>query len=183
MTWGELLLLAMGVGMDAMTAAIAVGLTAAYGNRAVRVSVCFAASHAVMPLVGWLTVGSVALSLARISGPVIAVLLSVLGIGRLIEAFHYRMGERPTAHLLLTAFATGLDATTVGVTMALSPPTGVLALPLGGPLGCVVTAAVTFVMCLFGVTVGHRAGTRFGRSALFAGGLLLLLLAICALVS
>lgn len=182
MTWGELLLLAIGVGMDAMTAAIAVGLTAAYGHRRWHVSACFAVSHAVMPLLGWLTVAHLALPLARISGPVIAVLLSALGIARLIEAFRYRMGERPTAHLLLTAFATGLDATTVGVTLALSPPTGVLALPLGGWLACGVTAAVTFGMCLFGVTVGHRAGVRFGRSALFVGGLLLLLLAVRALL-
>ena len=180
MRTGELLLLAIGVAMDAMTAAIAVGLTAAYGRRKGRVSLCFALSHAVMPLIGWWLLDSLATPLARVSGWIIAAVLTFLGVSRLIQAFQYRQGERPTAHLLLTAFATGLDATTVGVTMALSPPIGILSAPWGVWAGCGLTAVITFFLCLFGVTVGHRAGTRFGRSALFAGGLLLLLLAVRA---
>ena len=171
---GELLLLAIGVAMDGMTAAIAVGLTAAYGHKKWRVALCFALSHLLFPLAGWLTVDRFFALLTRIGGPLIGVILMLLAFSRLWSAFRYHREEGGAAHLLLTAFATGLDATTVGVAMALSPPL------VGAVTGCVLTAVVTFLLCLFGVTVGHRAGTRLGRSALFGGGLLLLILALRA---
>ena len=183
MTWVGLLLLAVGVGVDAMTAAVAVGVGLPDKSRktVVLTASWFALSHAVMPLIGWLTVGTVADALEKVSGWAIFVLLLALGVCRIRDALS---GVRETAthgHVLLTAAVTGLDAMSVGVTMALSPPTGVLAYPTGGWLGCGVTAAVTFAMCLIGTALGSRMGERFGRPALLTGGVLLVLLSIRAL--
>ncbi|MBQ3133184.1 MAG: manganese efflux pump [Clostridia bacterium] len=184
MSWWNLLLLAVGVGMDAMTAAVAVGLSIGEKRATdlMKISFWFALAHAVMPLVGWLTVGSVAAALETVSGWIIFVVLLFLGICRIREAFR-KPEETPSGHLLLTALTTGLDAMSVGVTMALSPPTGLLAHPTGGFLGCAVTAAVTFVMCLLGTGLGTRLGARFGRPALLIGGGLLIILSLRALLS
>lgn len=185
MSWMTLLVLAVSVGMDGMTAAIAVGLTIRSRRWSVLIytAAWFALAHAVMPLIGWLTVGMVADALEQISGILIFLTLTLLGLYRLRQTFRPEPVASGSQHLILTAMATGMDAMTVGVTMALSPPTGLLAHPCGGLVGCGVTAAVAFVLCLLGVSLGSRLGERFGRAAMCTGGVLLILLGLRALLT
>ncbi|MBQ8495078.1 MAG: manganese efflux pump [Clostridia bacterium] len=185
MSWMTLLVLAIGVGVDGMTAAIAVGLTirSRQLRTLVNTAAWFAVAHAVMPLLGWLTVGMVAHALEQISGILIFLTLTLLGAYRLRQAFRPEPVAAGSQHLVLTAMATGLDAMTVGVTMALSPSTGMLTHPSGGLLGCGVTALIAFVLCFLGVSLGSRLGKRFGRAAVCSGGVLLILLGLRALIT
>lgn len=185
MSWMTLLVLAVGVGMDGMTAAIAVGLTIRSRRVGVlaHVAAWFAVAHAVMPLIGWLTVGMVAHALEQISGVLIFLTLTLLGLYRLRQTFRPEPASSDAQHFILTAMATGMDAMSVGVTMALSPSTGVMAHPCGGLIGCGVTAVVAFALCFLGVSLGSRLGERFGRIATGTGGVLLILLGVRALLA
>ena len=60
------------------------------------------------------------------------------------------------------AIATSIDALAVGITFAF------LQTPIL-PAACTI-GAVTFILSLLGVVIGHRFGTRFKRKAEIAGG-------------
>ena len=77
-------------------------------------------------------------------------------------------------NLLVMAIATSIDAMAVGVTMALAGRTGLLAPQYGFLLCCLVIALVTFVLCLAGVQIGCRTGDKYGKKAEIAGGIVLI---------
>ena len=77
-------------------------------------------------------------------------------------------------NLLVMAVATSIDAMAVGVSLAVMPHTGMLAGNFGYLLCCAVIAAVTFAICAVGVKIGCKTGDMFGRKAEIAGGVVLI---------
>lgn len=77
-------------------------------------------------------------------------------------------------NLLVMAVATSIDAMAVGVSLAVMPHTGMLSGDYGYLLCCAVIAAVTFVICAVGVKIGCKTGDMFGRKAEIAGGIVLI---------
>ena len=88
----------------------------------------------------------------------------------LISQEQQEVSELSAAAVFFSAFATSLDALTVGVSLcALSADIITIA---------AVIAGVTFLLCMVGFLVGSRAGRHLGRYAGIFGGCVLILLAL-----
>ncbi|MBQ4366146.1 MAG: manganese efflux pump [Clostridia bacterium] len=164
--------------MDAFSVSLANGLSEPQMRRPRRVAVAgtFAVFQAAMPLLGWLCVHT-AVHYFRAVQPFIPwaalLLLCFIGGKMLFEA---RKGETeadtpaaalPPAVLRVQGVATSIDALSVGFTIA-DYGTGMAV------LCAALIAAVTFVICLVGVFLGRRFGTRFAGKAEIFGGLILI---------
>jgi len=165
------LLLAVGLAMDAFAAAVAQGAS----NRpnlavALQIGLAFGLAQGVMPLLGW-GLGQAFGDLIRAIDHWIALaLLGFLGV-RMIREGLAAPDDEPVKKLtgrvlLVTSIATSIDAAAAGVTL----PT--LGAPV--PLACATIGATTAVLSTSGVYLGAVAGNRFGKAAEVAGGLILI---------
>lgn len=186
MPLAPLLLLALGLAMDAMAVAGARGLAAKKirVRDALLVALFFGGFQAGMPAIGWAIGGAFA---ARITGWGHWVTFVVLG-GIGVKMLHEARAEDPDEEaskpppqnafgvklLFVLAIATSIDALAAGVTFALSDVHVVTA--------CAVIGVVTALLSFGGVYVGHRFGTRVGKRFDMLGGIVLIGLGVKALV-
>ncbi len=171
------LLLGVGLAMDAFSVSLVAGLSEPQMRRRKSVAVAgtFALFQGVMPLLGWLAVHTVLELFGVLEQfiPWIALLLLVfLGVKMLLEAKKSRQSEAPAAvltfgALLLQGVATSIDALSVGFTIEHY-------LFFAALTAALLIAAVTFVICLLGVFLGKRFGTRFSGGANILGGVILI---------
>jgi putative Mn2+ efflux pump MntP len=183
-TFPEILVLSVGLAMDATAVAAARGLAAprVRGRDLVMVAGFFGGFQAVMPLVGW--------GLGQRLGPWIHswdrwlafAVFTGLGAKMLWEARSAgaKAGDGGNPDLaartvLLLAVATSIDALAVGVMM----PT------LGAPLGLTVATIglVTAVLSALGLLAGRWLGATLGPRLDLVGGLVLLGLGLRVLLT
>lgn len=171
----QLLLVAIGLGMDAFSVALAVGTTGAGFHRTFRLSWHFGMFQFFMPILGWLA-GQRMLALIRAWDHWVAFgLLAAVGVHMVISSFKPG-AERPKRDptrgwsLVMLSVATSIDAFGVGIGM------GVLGLSVMLP--CAIIGVVAALMTLVGMQLGSRVSRRFGRRAETAGGILLIALAM-----
>lgn len=181
----ELLLIAVGVSMDAFAVSICKGL----GMRRVRwqaavvLGVAFGGFQALMPLVGWALGTQVMWLIEPVDHWVAFALLAVIGGKMLWEAFHEDAdegGEKPgdqrldLREVLVLAVATSIDALAVGISFA--------ALSVDIVPAVTAIGVTTFAFSVVGVYVGHFFGARWERPASVAGGVVLVLIGLKILV-
>lgn len=174
-------LLGVGLAMDAFSVSLANGLNEPDMRRR---KVCiiagvFAFFQALMPMIGWVCVHTIVRyfrSFERWIPWIALVLLLIIGGKMLIEGIRYKEGdgEKPrvgAGALLIQGIATSIDALSVGFTIA---EYGFLM-----ALTCaVIIAAVTFVICIGGLLIGRKFGTRFAGKASVFGGIILIAIGI-----
>ena len=176
MGFWELLVLAVGLSMDAFAVAVCKGLSL----RSLRprhmavVGAWFGAFQALMPAAGWLLGAAFAHRIAAIDHWIAFVLLSLIGGNMIREALSREEEDcdpslAPAAMLLL-AVATSIDALAVGITFAFLQ---VDILPAVALIGC-----TTFAIALAGVWIGQRFGSRFKDRAALSGGMILCLIGL-----
>ncbi len=183
-----LLLIALGLSMDAFAVSISNGilLGRATTSQTIRIAGMFGLFQGLMPMIGYWVADLFAKQIVSIDHWVAFGLLAFIGGKMLWEAFHEEEEAKegdPSRFgtLLVMAFATSIDAMAVGVTMALGR-TGLLEPAYGYLECCAVIAIITFIMCLFGVRLGCCTGSRFGKGAEVAGGMVLIGIGIKILV-
>jgi putative Mn2+ efflux pump MntP len=166
----SLLLLALGLAMDAFAAAVAQGASVRPGAAgAARIGAAFGAAQAIMPILGWMFGLAFSSIIREIDHWIALGVLSVLGVRMIVQGF--RGDDDVPAQrlagwtLLMAAFATSVDAAAAGVTLPL----------LGAPLlvACATIGLTTAVLSYAGVWLGAAAGNRIGKAAEIAGGLVL----------
>lgn len=174
----ELLLIAVGLSMDAFAVSICKGLDMKEVNLKVAVvlALFFGGFQALMPLIGW-ALGSQFLG---IIGPidhwVAFVLLAVIGGKMLWEAFHEDAGEgdgKPADRIdlgefFILAIATSIDALAVGISFA--------ALSVDIVPSVALIGVTTFAFSIAGVFVGNFFGSRYEKPASIVGGVVLILI-------
>lgn len=174
----ELLLIAVGLSMDAFAVSICKGLGMKEVNLKVAVvlALFFGGFQALMPLIGW-ALGSQFLG---IIGPidhwVAFVLLAVIGGKMLWEAFREDAGEgdgKPADRIdlgefLILAIATSIDALAVGISFA--------ALSVDIVPSVALIGVTTFTFSIAGVFVGNFFGSRYEKPASIVGGVVLILI-------
>lgn len=172
------ILLGAGLAMDAFSVSLANGLrepSMRTGRMAVMAGV-FAFFQWMMPLIGWVCVHTIVEYFKAFDKaiPWIAlVLLSYIGIKMIVEALKGgETGEegvgRITARVLfLQGVATSIDALSVGFTIA---DYG-FAMAL---IATVIIGAVTFIICMAGLKIGRRFGTKLAGKAGILGGIILI---------
>ena len=174
----ELLVLAVGVSMDAMAVSICKGLAMkkATLKNAMTCGLWFGGFQALMPLIGFFLGAIFADAIRAFDHWVAFFLLGVIGINMLKEAFEkgdscsVQDADLSFKTMLLMAIATSIDALAVGISLAMVIEASqiFLAVLFIGLMTCGLSA--------LGVKIGNVFGCKFEKKAQIAGGLILILL-------
>lgn len=175
----ELLLIGVGLSMDAFAVAVCQGLCMPKLNlrHGLVIALFFGGFQALMPLAGWLLGAQFAESIQHLDHWIAFVLLAFIGGKMAWEALFSREEEAAACavdaaldyrQLLMMAVATSIDALAVGVTFAF------LDVPIGS--AAAVIGCTTFCLSLAGVVIGVFFGGRLQKWAEVAGGVILILL-------
>ncbi len=177
MSISELLLIAVGLSMDAFAVSICKGLaTKKVGvKHMLIVGLWFGGFQALMPLIGYFLGSTFEEYITRFDHWVAFVLLAIIGGNMIREALS---GEEEKANdslgvreMLTLAVATSIDALAVGVTFALLPGVNIAA-------AVSFIGVITFVISAAGIKVGNAFGTKCKSKAELAGGVILILIGL-----
>ena len=176
--------LGVGLAMDAFSVSLANGL---HEPQMRRKRICgiagvYAFFQYIMPMIGWVCVHTIVemFSTFEMFIPWIALILLLYIGGKMIpEGLGERAGkEEESAHrsvsgkdLLLQGVATSIDALSVGFTIAKYDL-------MMANAACLIIAAVTFAICVGGLLIGRRAGTKLSWKASIMGGCILIAIGI-----
>ncbi len=172
----ELLLLAVGLSMDAFAVAVCKGLaTGKVRFRHMLIpGIWFGAFQALMPLIGYFLGARFEKYIVSVDHWIAFVLLVGIGANMLREARQDESGEEDASLsvkvMLPLALATSIDALAVGITFAFLQVRIVPAVSFIG--------VVTFLLSMAGVKIGSLFGARWRKRAELAGGVILILLGI-----
>ncbi len=180
MDWVQLVLIAVGLSMDAFAVALCKGLCMRrihYGH-ALTISLFFGGFQALMPLLGWLLGTRLEHFITPVDHWIAFALLAYIGGKMIWDALHEKQEEvvceteakLDLRELLIMAVATSIDALAVGITFAFLQ---VQIVPAVLSIG-----SITFALSFIGVVVGNRFGNRFQDKAQLAGGAVLILIGI-----
>ena len=174
-------LLGVGLAMDAFSVSLANGLNEPKmkKNKMCGVAGVFAGFQALMPMIGWICVHMIVQYFQAFQKciPWIAlVLLLFIGGKMLLEGIKNKDGEveKPEvglAALFVQGVATSIDALSVGFTISEYGPFMAIVCAL-------IIAVVTFIICMAGLFIGKKVGTRLAGKANILGGLILIFIGI-----
>lgn len=172
----ELVVLAIGLSMDALAVSICKGLAL----PRVRWKECciaglwFGGFQALMPLIGYFLGTQFESLITAVDHWIAFGLLLLIGGNMIREALSKDVEEHSPSMgfqtMLLLAVATSIDALAVGITFAFLVERIVPAVCLIG--------AITFVFSAAGIKIGNLFGTKYKSKAEFAGGAILILLGV-----
>ena len=174
----ELLLLAVGVSMDAFAVSVCKGLS--MGSAGLKEScICggwFGGFQALMPLIGFFLGTLFAEAIVAIDHWVAFGLLGIIGINMLKAAFSKEeVGpcgcDLRFKTMLVMAIATSIDALAVGISLAMAGNVNIW-------LSILLIGLTTFSFSALGVKIGNVFGSRFEKKAQIAGGCILILLGL-----
>ena len=176
----ELVLIGVGLSMDAFAVSICKGLAMRKVNKkqAVVIGLFFGGFQALMPFLGWLLGSQFERYITSIDHWIAFILLGVIGGKMMMEAVKKEEAEEikqmdpplDLKEMFLLAVATSIDALAVGVTFAFLQVNIVPAITI---IGC-----TTLVISIAGVYVGNVFGARYKSRAELTGGVILILIGL-----
>ena len=176
-------LLGVGLAMDAFSVSLANGLNEPKmkAKRMCLIAGVFAFYQALMPLTGWFCVHNLVKFFAVFEKfiPWIAlILLAFIGGKMVFEGIRNKEEEAEESEsglgfklLMVQGIATSIDALSVGFTI--SEYGFIMAL-----VSALIIAAVTFVICMAGVIIGKKFGTKLANKASVLGGVILIVIGL-----
>lgn len=172
----ELLVLSVGLAMDAFAVAICKGLSMSKmeWKNAIIIGLYFGFFQAFMPVVGYLLGVNFQDKISNIDHWIAFLLLGIIGINMIKEAISKETDISNDSikfkDMIILAIATSIDALAIGITFAFLKVNIILAASLIG--------IITFVISVIGVKVGNIFGDKYEKKAELAGGIILILLGI-----
>ena len=182
MNFFSILLVGMGLSMDACAVAVSCGIAQRNikHGHALKVAAFFGFFQGFMPLIGYFAGQSLYGYVCSITHWVAFVLLEIIG-GRMIYSAMIGKDEDIAYNnpysartLFSLAIATSIDALAVGVSFAL--------IEVNIYFGVCMIAAVTFILSYLCVMLGKRVGMLFQNKAEFAGGTIIMMIGIKIMV-
>jgi manganese efflux pump family protein len=177
----ELLVIALGLAMDAFAVAItsSIVLRGLTRRQAFRLSFHFGLFQALMPVIGWAAGCTVVEHIKAWDHWVAFALLTFIGLRAIWSSLTNRVDgciQDPTRGTTLVALsvATSIDALAVGLSF------GVLNISIWFP--ALVIGVVAAAMTVFGLLVGRRLGSLYGKRMELVGGLVLVAIGVKILV-
>ena len=177
---GELLLLALGVSMDAFAVSICKGLAMKKAGlkEGLTCGVWFGGFQALMPLIGFFLGTLFADAIEAVDHWVAFILLGLIGFNMLKEAFsgdcdccEGHDADLSVKTMFVMAVATSIDALAVGISLAMAGNVNIFA-------AVTLIGAFTCGMSAVGVKIGNVFGSRFEKKAQAAGGFILVALGV-----
>lgn len=182
----ELVLMGIGLAMDAFAVSVCKGLAMRKVNKkqAITIGIFFGGFQALMPFIGWILGRQFEQYITDIDHWIAFILLGFIGGKMILEAIKPEESsveidkmDPPLniKELVILAIATSIDALAVGITFAF------LDYPIAEAIAII--GIVTLVICIIGVYVGNFFGNKYKNKAEFAGGLILVLLGLRILLT
>lgn len=175
----ELLLIALGLAMDAFAVSVCKGITMKQikWKNVLVIALFFGGFQAMMPFIGWLVGTGFEQYITPVDHWIALILLSFIGGKMIVESFKKEEKECDSCdikikELFILAIATSIDALAVGIPFA-SPELNVNIFEAITYIG-----VITFGLSCVGVIIGHKFGDKFKSKAEFLGGLILVLMGL-----
>lgn len=177
MNFTELILIALGLAMDAFAVSICKGLALKKINfkNSCIVGLWFGGFQGLMPLAGYFLGKNFKKYIENVDHWVAFALLVLIGANMIKEALSKEEEKTDDSlafkTMFLLAVATSIDALAVGITFGIIPGINVY-------LAVLIIGVVTFVLSVVGVKIGNVFGVKYKSKAEFAGGLILILIGL-----
>ena len=175
------ILLGVGLSMDAFSVSLVNGLNEPKMKftRTAKIAGVYAFFQAFMPMSGWFCVHTVIhlfSKVAKYMTLVGAILLAIIGIKMIIEAFCNKEdcdddSKLGMSVIIVQGIATSIDALSVGFTIGKYHFFMALVASL-------IIATVTEFICIAGLEIGKKVGTKLSAKATIFGGIILSLISL-----
>ncbi|MCL2040674.1 MAG: manganese efflux pump MntP family protein [Bacteroidales bacterium] len=177
----EIILIALGLSMDAFAVSITLGLSVKRPKikEFLIPGVYFGLFQMIMPLAGYFAGTYFAHKIQELDHWVAFALLVLIG-GKMIKESFSKEKEKTKGNpfqfstMLLLAIATSIDALAVGITFAF--------LDVDIWKSIIIIGVVTLCLSMCGVKIGNVFGTKFKSKAEFIGGAVLVILGVKILI-
>lgn len=172
----ELLLLSIGLAMDAFAVSICKGISMRKMNwkKAIIIGLYFGGFQALMPTLGYFLGTAFQSLITSVDHWIAFVLLGIIGGEMIKESFEIdsenQNDDVSFKTMIILAIATSIDALAVGITFAFLNVNLGLAVHLIG--------IITFILAVAGTKIGNRFGDKYEKKAEFVGGVILILLGV-----
>lgn len=173
----ELIILSIGLGMDAFAVSVCKGLSMKNMNwkKATIIGLYFGFFQLAMPVMGYFLSKGFEIIVINIDHWIAFILLGVIGGNMIKESLKEEKSENCNDNvnfktMAILAIATSIDALAVGITFAFLNVNLLLAVSLIG--------IITFTLSIIGVKIGNIFGDKYENKAEFAGGVILIFLGI-----
>lgn len=173
----EIILIGVGLSMDAFAVSICKGLSTQRLKPAhyLIIGAWFGGFQALMPAIGYLLGSAFEKYITSFDHWIAFVLLALIGGNMIKESFSKEADQTNASFafgtMLLMAVATSIDALAVGVTFGLLADVNIIA-------AISIIGATTFILSGIGLKVGNVFGLRYKSKAELAGGIILILIGI-----
>ncbi|MDO5564439.1 MAG: manganese efflux pump MntP family protein [Eubacteriales bacterium] len=183
MTIIELIILAIGLSMDAFAISICKGLSLNQKKYSIKYSLLcglwFGIFQALMPFIGFFLGASFNTYINIFDHWVAFLLLFFIGMKMIKDALS-KEEERVDSsfsfyNMFILAIATSIDALAIGISLAILPEINIY-------IAISIIGVVTFLFSFFGVFVGHKFGLKYNSIAQILGGIILIVIGIKVLI-
>ena len=174
----EILLISVGLAMDAFAVSICKGLSMKKMSwkKAITIGLWFGVFQAGMPVIGYILGKTFEEVVTNIDHWIAVLLLSFIGLNMIKEVFENEKenynDNTDFKSMLILAIATSIDALAVRIAYVCAYGTN------NAVLTFTLIGVITFILSIFGVKIGNKFGDKYGSKAEFIGGLILIVLGI-----
>lgn len=172
----EILLISIGLAMDAFAVSVCKGLAMKKMSwkKAIIIGLYFGIFQAVMPVIGYFLGTTFEKFITNVDHWVAFILLVGIGINMVKEVFDKESENRndnvDVKTMLVLSIATSIDALAIGITFA--------CLKIHIVMPVITIGLITFIISVIGVKIGNRFGDKYEKKAEIMGGVILILLGI-----
>lgn len=176
----ELILISIGLGMDACSVAICKGLcmNKKNYNKAIIIGLYFALFQFIMPLIGYYFGNKFGNNLKIYSHFISFILLLLLGLNMIKESISNDDSDYNDdvtfKAMIIPSIATSIDALSVGITFSL--------LSINIMSSCIIIFIITFILSFVGTLAGQIFGIKYKNKSEIFGGLILVIMGIKMLI-
>ncbi len=169
----SILLIALGLAMDAFAVAVSSGfiIKNLKLNNALKIAAFFGTFQLIMPIIGWFAGMTVSRFISGFDHWVAFGLLLIVGLHMIYESLKCgsagsKINPLNIFVLFTLAIATSIDALAVGLSLSF--------LKVAIIMPSIIIGIVTFCLSFLGVYIGNKVGHFFERRIEFVGGLILI---------
>lgn len=172
----EIILLSIGLAMDAFAVSVCKGISMKKMDwkKACIIGLWFGVFQMLMPLLGYFLGSTFESVVTNIDHWIAFILLGVIGVNMIKESFSTETencnDNISFKTMFVLAVATSIDALAIGITFAFFQVNLIFALTSIG--------IITFVMSVIGTKIGNRFGIKYENTAELIGGVILVILGI-----
>lgn len=172
----ELLLLSVGLGMDAFAVSVCKGISMKKMDwkKAIIIGLYFGGFQVLMPVIGYFLGSALESLITNIDHWIAFILLGII-VGKMIKDSFADESDNCNDDVSFKtmfglAVATSIDALAIGITFAFLNVNLILAITIIG--------VITFIFAVIGIKIENRFGDKYQNKAELVGGIILALLGI-----